>query len=320
MKRATGAVLFVLILLGAAAVLWQGGRTGPISALYAEPAGSRQISDAAPSTGPSDLKSHSAREERPVVNDQGEIKLRLMTYNIHHGEGTDGKLDLNRISGIISGSGADIVALQEVDKKLSSRSMWQDQPAKLAQSLDMNVEYAAALERFSINLTGRGYYGNALLSKYPIVYSEKHVMPRIGTDEDRAFLHSVIDLGQKKLHVVVTHLGLDPIERQAHIAQIIGFMNTLPSPKILMGDFNAEPDSPELAIASQSLRDTVAMAGDPEQFTLEFREPPIGVPNVRIDYIFVSPDVEVLETYTPTSQASDHLPVVATVSIDVGRN
>lgn len=47
----------------------------------------------------------------PVASDA----LRVLTYNIHHGEGTDGVLDLERIAGVIKGASPDLVALQEVD-------------------------------------------------------------------------------------------------------------------------------------------------------------------------------------------------------------
>ena len=65
------------------------------------------------------------------VNAQDETRdLRVLSYNIHHGEGTDGKLDLKRIAKLIRDSKADLVALQEVDKKVS-RSQGVDQAADI---------------------------------------------------------------------------------------------------------------------------------------------------------------------------------------------
>ena len=57
--------------------------------------------------------------------------FRVMTYNIHHGEGLDGKVDLLRIAQLIQAEGADIVALQEVDKGVE-RTQRRDLPAELA--------------------------------------------------------------------------------------------------------------------------------------------------------------------------------------------
>ena len=58
--------------------------------------------------------------------------LRVLTYNIHHGEGVDGRLELTRLAGIISASAADVVALQEVDRK-ATRTQGIDQAAELAE-------------------------------------------------------------------------------------------------------------------------------------------------------------------------------------------
>ena len=69
-----------------------------------------------------------------------------MTYNIHHGAGYDGVLDLERIAVLIEKSGADVIGLQEVDRHWSERSNWVDQPAWLAKRLKMHYGYAANLE------------------------------------------------------------------------------------------------------------------------------------------------------------------------------
>ncbi|MEX2025646.1 MAG: endonuclease/exonuclease/phosphatase family protein, partial [Pirellulaceae bacterium] len=59
------------------------------------------------------------------------LQLRVLTYNIHHGEGIDGKLDLPRIARVIESVDPDLVALQEVDRRVE-RTGSVDQPAELA--------------------------------------------------------------------------------------------------------------------------------------------------------------------------------------------
>jgi len=81
-------------------------------------------------------------------------QLRVLSYNIHHGEGTDGKLDLVRIAKIIRQVDPDVVTLQEVDRNVR-RSESVDQPAQLAELTDMQVRFGANIE-----LQG-GQYGNA---------------------------------------------------------------------------------------------------------------------------------------------------------------
>ena len=66
------------------------------------------------------------------------LQLRVLSYNIHHGAGIDGKLDLPRIAGVITAVNPDLVALQEVDRK-TRRTKQQDQPAMLAKLTGMKI-------------------------------------------------------------------------------------------------------------------------------------------------------------------------------------
>lgn len=68
----------------------------------------------------------------------------VMTFNIHHAQGTDGVLDLQRIADVIEASGADVVGLQEVDRHYSARSDWVDQAAALAELLEPRTPTAAS--------------------------------------------------------------------------------------------------------------------------------------------------------------------------------
>src|SRR5687767_689864 len=87
--------------------------------------------------------------------------IRVMSYNIHHGEGLDGKLDLERIAKLITDAKADIVGLQEVDRG-SERTQKRDLPAELAKLTGMTVQ-------FDKNIPNQGgEYGNAVLTKFPI--------------------------------------------------------------------------------------------------------------------------------------------------------
>ena len=64
--------------------------------------------------------------------------VRVMSYNIHHGEGADGRLDLDRIAGVIRSEKAEVIGLQEVDR-FWRRSDFVDQVAYLAEELDMHA-------------------------------------------------------------------------------------------------------------------------------------------------------------------------------------
>ena len=88
-------------------------------------------------------------------------QVTVLSYNIHHGVGMDGKLDLQRIGKIIKKVNPDIVALQEVELKTKKTGNI-DQAKVLAKATGLNYAFGPA-----INFAG-GKYGNAILSRYPI--------------------------------------------------------------------------------------------------------------------------------------------------------
>ena len=96
--------------------------------------------------------------------------LRVLSYNIHHGEGTDGKLDLARIAGVIKAAEPDLVAVQEVDRN-TTRTNKVDQAAELARLTGLHGEFAKA-----IDFQG-GEYGQAILSRFPIKSVKTHTLP-----------------------------------------------------------------------------------------------------------------------------------------------
>src|SRR5437588_4895954 len=88
--------------------------------------------------------------------------MRLMTYNIHKGIGTDRRYRLERVVAVIAAEAPDVICLQEVDRN-ARRSRHDDQPALLADRL------RAAARLYQLNAPhGEGGYGNLLLSRWPI--------------------------------------------------------------------------------------------------------------------------------------------------------
>ncbi|WP_318183945.1 endonuclease/exonuclease/phosphatase family protein [Metabacillus idriensis] len=118
-----------------------------------------------------------------------------MTFNIHHGRGMDKQLDLFRIAEVIEKSDADIIGLNEVYKYFSKRSGYEDQISWLAKQLNMNQTFCPSLSLTSKNSTNVRQYGNALLSRYPIVNEKRHLFNFIpGLIEGRSLLDSTIEI------------------------------------------------------------------------------------------------------------------------------
>ncbi|MCI0499805.1 MAG: endonuclease/exonuclease/phosphatase family protein [Planctomycetales bacterium] len=241
--------------------------------------------------------------------------LRVMTYNIHHGAGTDGKHDLARIAGVIAAAECDVIGLQEVDNNFGARSGFVDQAKWLAEKLDMHHVFAPAIS--SKTDAGLQLYGNAILSRYPIVRSTLHKLSAPAGVEPRVCLEAIIQIGGLDYTFMVTHL--DHKSNTVRIQQTADILKAIPHPlerTVLMGDFNCQP--PDSARDSKTAEPiTRVLEKFEDSFVLSktsYSESFEG--EGRIDYIFVSPDLadnvlsNAVNHTEATAVASDHLPVV----------
>ncbi|NWK56736.1 endonuclease/exonuclease/phosphatase family protein [Verrucomicrobiaceae bacterium N1E253] len=157
--------------------------------------------------------------------------LKVLAYNIHHGRGMDGKVDLERIAKVIAEKSPDLVALQEVDKNVR-RSGGVDQAAELAKLLKMDYVFAKA-----IDLQG-GEYGLAVLSKFPLGQSVVHKLP--GKGEPRIALEVRTQYQGKELSFVSLHLERNAADaRSEQVMAVMKRMGGRDHAVILAGDFNA---------------------------------------------------------------------------------
>ncbi len=229
--------------------------------------------------------------------------LLVMTYNIHHGEGLDRKLDLERIAKLITDANADLVGMQEVDRGVQ-RTSKRDLPAELAKLTGMRVVF----ER-NISYQG-GEYGNAVLTKFPVrhVRNTHYTMLRPG--EQRGLLQVRLDVRGRDVLFMTTHLDYRPDESERllnadELKTIVAAAGDMPV--ILCGDFNAVPASRPIEKIKAFLTDAWEVVGHGGGFTI-----PAAKPAKRIDYIFVSAaTVQPVKIEVLKSIASDHLPVVA---------
>jgi len=235
------------------------------------------------------------------------VTFRVMTYNIHHGEGLDGKVDLERIAQLIRNEGADIVALQEVDKGVA-RTAQRDFPAELARLTGFTCV-------FSNNHTFQGgEYGNAILSRFPVKRWHNLHYRMLRPNEQRGLLQLELNVHGHALVFMTTHIDYRPddSERWVNLDEIEAAARAYAGkPIILCGDFNTQPDSRVSRRLAQTFEDTWAVAGQGPGFTY-----PTEPPRERIDYLWIPKDKSVvpLRAWVPSSRASDHLPVVAEFS------
>ena len=145
--------------------------------------------------------------------DQPPIPVRLVTFNTHHGVGEDSKHDLARLAQVLAAADADVICLQEVDRHFGDRSEDVDQALLLSRALDMQLAWGPAIDDPRPgDGPPRRQYGNALLSRLPILISDVHPLP--GTGEPRSALRTMLELDGGTLWVTNTHLSTGkPAER-----------------------------------------------------------------------------------------------------------
>lgn len=225
-------------------------------------------------------------------------EIRVLCWNLHHGVGEDGKLDLPRIAEVIKAQRPDVVALQEVDNKCR-RSGSVDQAAELAKLTGMTGVFGKAMDHDG------GEYGQTILSKHPIGATKIHRLP--GDGEPRIAFEAAVTIGGRMLRMVSVHLDHEQDARRLKQAEaLVAALSESDAPLILAGDFNDTPDSPPLkAFAAR----WTAVAKKEPVFTC-----PAGKPAVEIDHVFLQGfeargPLEVL----PEAVASDHRPIAGVV-------
>jgi len=220
-------------------------------------------------------------------------RLRVLTYNIHHGEAMDGRFDYERLARVINDLKPDVVALQEVDRG-TRRSAGVDQAALLAKLTGLQSAFGNAL------YFQGGEYGDAILSRFPLDQVKAHHLPFRPGQEPRTALEVRIHPNNSlpEFLFVSTHLcnqsDATRIEQAEQLNRILPAGGNVPV--ILAGDLNARPDSaPMKVLLTSRWKDAIA-------------------PKSKIDYILLRPndpwkvvEVRIVDELV----VSDHKPVLA---------
>ncbi len=229
-----------------------------------------------------------------------EFPIGVMTYNLHNGFNVKGKLNIDEIAKVIQNNRPDIVALQEVSRGwvVSGRL---DMLLWLSNRLHMPYIYGPTADPF---------FGNAILSRYPIVAYSRGQLPPPELLTQRGFIVALIDLGNnQQIKVICTQLDDIPGDteiRQLQTKTILDFVAGLDN-TILMGDFSASVESMEMTSLYRSTLQDAAIRW-------EYRNTyPSNNPDTKLDYIWTTPDLKAGDGGVLPSTASDHLPVVAVI-------
>jgi len=254
--------------------------------------------------------------------------LTIATYNVHTCVGLDRRRDVGRVARVLRGLDADVIGLQEVlgpgGADLEDLTVLPVLPDSDPAEVDQLATFADALgceARAGANLMRAGRrYGNALLSRHPIVAARRISLARDGR-EPRGAIDALIHTPQGCLRVVVTHFGLSGPERAWQAERLAGLLGTpwekeieaAPRATVVLGDFN------DMWPPSPTYRPLIGRLGGRPPWRLTW---PAPLPLLPLDKVWPGPGARLVSVRAsrgwPARVASDHLPLVARLVMDGG--
>lgn len=230
--------------------------------------------------------------------------MKVASYNIHKCRGTDGRTRPDRILEVICELDADLIALQEVDRRFGRKDGLLD-PEAIRRETGMRLLVQSDLPH------GHGWHGNALLVRAePKTY--RRLRLRLPGFEPRGAIVAELDLGEGEFRVIAAHLGLLRLSRLDQASALLKAHRELPPlPTILMGDFNEWRRRRRSALSV--LEPTFGGDATPRSF-------PSRRPIFALDRILGWPYGLVTDLAVHKSPlarlASDHLPLTARAEIE----
>ena len=225
--------------------------------------------------------------------------LRVATFNVKHGDDGCGRIDLRRMAEACAALSADVLAIQEVDR-FASRTGFRDEMRVIARATGLQAVFGQCIRRRWRT------YGNVLLARGPISDVEVIRLPRPSGGEQRVAILARVDVDGLGLSVAATHLSFRPGEGLPQLELLLDALARRDGPRGLFGDLNLGPEVVEPAVTAAGY----GLAPTGPTF-------PASAPRTRIDFVAVS-GLEVLAASTPRPGVSDHLPVVADVTVASG--
>lgn len=230
--------------------------------------------------------------------------LRIASYNVHRCIGTDGRCDPARVARVIGELRCDTLGLQEVDNRAG--------PGHDSMQLDFLADVSGMRGVPGMTIVRHdGHYGNALLTRRPVLDIRQHDLSYGRGREPRGALDVDLDVDGAVVRVVVTHLGLTARERAFQVERLLRVLEDGPRevPLVLLGDIN------EWRAGGDNLRRLhTALGYSPSRGTF-----PVWLPWLALDRIWVRPGGALRELHVHRSatarMASDHYPIRALVAV-----
>ncbi|MFM5924701.1 MAG: endonuclease/exonuclease/phosphatase family protein [Novosphingobium sp.] len=225
------------------------------------------------------------------------MQLTFASYNIHKAVGLDRRREPERILAVLHEIDADVVALQEADRRFGRRE------TALPRDMIDNLSHYRAVP-LNHRPDSLGWHGNALLVRRTIPVIEAGVVP-LPTLEPRGAVRADLLIAGQRVRVVGMHLDLSGLRRRQQVRAILAHADQCgpACPTVLMGDLN------EWALHGGCFREFHA----PWRVLAPGRSFPSRRPVAQLDRIVISPEWDAQTCQVHHSSlaaiASDHLPV-----------
>lgn len=265
------------------------------------------------------------------------MKLSVMTYNIASGRyyhndedfapnGGTRVVDLSKCGEVIRQISPDFCGINEInhyEQSYVKKGQPADQTAFLAEFTGLNHHYFGK----AIEFANRGAYGNAVISKYPILEATVIPIPDPVRKDDTGY-YETRGIAKVKLDVaggitvLQVHVGLNISESQNAVVELCRVIDETEGPVILMGDFNMRPDNFLLDRIRQRLHEICPLDEEyPHTFPSWTHDANITAslrdyPYCKIDYIFASHHFKQLDCRVHRVRVSDHMPLLATLELE----
>jgi endonuclease/exonuclease/phosphatase family metal-dependent hydrolase len=247
--------------------------------------------------------------------------LRVMTWNIHHGLDTSGKLNLDWVANVIASSGAHVVGLNEVEKNHS----WYgniDQAAHLRSLLESKtgVRWYYVFAKRDGNWDSNGQ-GNAVLSRFPFSSTSRYAL-----SHNRSVAHGSIVVNGRTINVFATHVDYENASyRTTQTNQVKNYAASFAEQRLVTGDFNTTPGTSDYHIMATPYYDSWAEAVKKGVYSSPSGTAGYTHQNgVRFDYVYHSKNAsaltltkaQLIETRNSSGvRASDHHPLVVNYTV-----